>query len=294
MTTHPTEPHQGGASRGDGALPRGPRKSFGARLHAAIADRGPLCVGIDPHAALLADWGLDDDVAGLERFALTVVEAVAPHASVVKPQSAFYERFGSRGIAVLERVIAESRAAGALVLLDVKRGDIGSTSQAYADAYLDPTSPLASDAITVSPFLGFGSLDPLIDTARRHDAGVFVLALTSNKEGPEVQHAAVGGGTVAGRMLDHLRRLNADAEPLGSFGAVVGATIGDTDEDLAFGGPILAPGFGAQGGTLADVRRLFGSAAAVLPSSSREVLRLGPSSDAMRDFVLRTNEDLRA
>ena len=140
--------------------------TFGARLHAAIADRGPFCVGIDPHAALLPTGASTDDVAGLERFALTAVEALAPHVSVVKPQSAFYERFGSRGIAVLERVIAESRAAGALVLLDVKRGDIGSTSQAYADAYLDPASPLASDAITVSPFLGFGSLDPIVDTAR--------------------------------------------------------------------------------------------------------------------------------
>lgn len=271
--------------------------TFGARLHAAIADRGPFCVGVDPHSALLLEWGLGDDVAGLESFALTTVEAVAPYVSVIKPQSAFYERFGSRGIAVLERVIAESRAAGALVLLDVKRGDIGSTSQAYADAYLDPTSPLASDAITVSPFLGFGSLDPIIDTARRHDGGVFVLALTSNKEGPEVQHAQIEGGddgTVAGRMLDHLRRLNADATPLGSFGAVVGATIGSTDEDLAFNGPVLAPGFGAQGGTIADVRRLFGSAAAVLPSSSREVLRLGPDRDAMREFVQRTNEELRA
>jgi orotidine-5'-phosphate decarboxylase len=269
--------------------------TFGARLHAAVEARGPFCVGIDPHAALLAEWGLADDVAGLETFALTAVEAVAPHVSVVKPQSAFYERFGSRGIALLERVIADSRAAGALVLLDVKRGDIGSTSQAYADAYLDTTSPLASDAITVSPFLGFGSLDPIFDSARRHDAGAFVLALTSNKEGPEVQHAhAAGGGTVAGQVLDHLRRLNAGAEPLGSFGAVVGATIGSTDEDLAFNGPVLAPGFGAQGGTIADVRRLFGSAAAVLPSSSREVLRLGPDPAAMRDFVLRTNEELRA
>lgn len=268
--------------------------TFGKRLHAAIEARGPFCVGVDPHSALLHEWGLGDDVAGLESFAMTAVEAVAPYVSVIKPQSAFYERFGSRGIAVLERVIAESRAAGALVLLDVKRGDIGSTSQAYADAYLDPTSPLASDAITVSPFLGFGSLDPIIDTARRHDGGVFVLALTSNKEGPEVQHASLGDGTVAGRMLDHLRHLNADAEPLGSFGAVVGATIGATDEDLAFNGPVLAPGFGAQGGTIADVRRLFGSAAAVLPSSSREVLRLGPDQQAMTDFVRRTNEELQA
>jgi orotidine-5'-phosphate decarboxylase len=274
--------------------------TFGARLHAAIAARGPFCVGIDPHASLLHAWELEDDVAGLETFARTVVEAVAPHVSVVKPQSAFYERFGSRGIAVLERVLADARAAGALTLLDVKRGDIGTTSQAYADAYLDPASPLAADAITVSPFLGFGSLDPVIDTARSHDAGVFVLALTSNKEGPEVQHARVeGGGTVAEGILDHLRALNDGARPLGSFGAVVGATIGSlpdamAQDALAFNGPILAPGFGAQGGTVADVRRLFGSAAAVLPSSSRDVLRAGPDPAAMRDAARRANDELRS
>ena len=168
--------------------------SFGARLHAAVQERGPLCAGIDPHAALLTDWGLPDDVGGLERFALTAAEALAPRVAVVKPQSAFYERFGSRGIAVLERLVTACREAGALVLLDVKRGDIGSTSQAYADAYLDPSSPLAVDAITASPYLGFGSLTPMIDTARRHGRGVFVLALTSNKEGPEVQEARGGGG----------------------------------------------------------------------------------------------------
>lgn len=275
--------------------------TFGTRLHDAMAARGRLCVGIDPHASLLRGWGLDDDVAGLERFALSVVESVAPVASVVKPQSAFYERFGSRGIAVLERVVSESRAAGALVLLDVKRGDIGSTSQAYADAYLDPTSPLAVDAITVSPYLGLGSLDPFVDTARRHDAGLFVLALTSNPEGPEVQHAVGADGVrVADRVLDHLRALNADAGllgPLGSFGAVVGATIAQPEDgpafDLAFGGPVLAPGFGAQGGTVDDLRRIFGASAShVLASSSREVLALGPDRPAMRDAVRATNDEL--
>jgi orotidine-5'-phosphate decarboxylase len=270
--------------------------SFGARLHAALAERGQFCVGIDPHAGLLLDWGLNDDVAGLESFALRVVEAVAPHVSVVKPQSAFYERFGSRGIAVLERVVADSRAAGALVLLDVKRGDIGSTSQAYADAYLDPSSPLAADAITASPFLGFGSLTPMVDTARKHDAGVFVLALTSNKEGPEVQHATTAEGTTVGRrMLEHLRGLNDGAAPLGSFGAVVGATIGDTETDFDFNGPVLAPGYGAQGGTTADLRRIFGTASGVvLASSSREILRLGPDVDAMRDAARRANAELAA
>lgn len=275
--------------------------TFGTRLHDAMAARGRLCVGIDPHASLLRGWGLDDDVAGLERFALSVVESVAPVASVVKPQSAFYERFGSRGIAVLERVVTESRAAGALVLLDVKRGDIGSTSQAYADAYLDPASPLAVDAITVSPYLGLGSLDPFVDTARRHDAGLFVLALTSNPEGPEVQHAVGADGVrVADRVLGHLRSLNADAGtlgPLGSFGAVVGATIAQPEDgpafDLAFGGPVLAPGFGAQGGTVDDLRRIFGASAShVLASSSREVLALGPDLPAMRDAVRATNDEL--
>jgi len=270
----------------------GPVSTFGERLTAAVAERGPLCAGIDPHASLLAEWGLEDSVAGLETFAFTAVEGLAPHVSVVKPQSAFYERFGSRGVAVLERVIAESRALGALVLLDVKRGDIGSTSQAYADAYLDPASPLASDAITVSPYLGFGSLDPFVETARRFDAGLFVLGLTSNKEGPEVQSATVDTGeTVAARMFDHLRALN-DGDSLGSFGAVVGATIGDATESLDFNGPILAPGFGEQGGTPADIRRIFGDLT-VLPSSSRGLLRSGPSVEALRDAALRTNTELR-
>ncbi len=270
--------------------------SFGRRLHDALRRRGQLCAGIDPHGSLLNGWGLNDDADGLETFALSVVDAVAPLVSVVKPQSAFYERFGSRGIAVLERVIAESRSAGALVLLDVKRGDIGSTSQAYADAYLDQSSPLATDAVTASPFLGFGSLMPMIDTARKHDAGVFVLALTSNKEGPEVQHAlGVGERIVGGRVLDELRALNHGAEPLGSFGAVVGATIGDTGESFDINGPLLAPGYGAQGGTVSDLRRIFGRAAgSVLASTSRHLLQLGPDRKALADGVRRATDELSA
>ena len=234
--------------------------TFGARVHAAMRARGPLCAGIDPHAALLHEWGLDDSVAGLERFALGATEALAAECAVVKPQSAFYERFGSRGVAVLERVIATAREGGALVLLDVKRGDIGSTSEAYAEAYLDPASPVAADAITVSPFLGFGSLDSFVDAARKHDAGLFVLARTSNKEAPEVQAARTDDGrSVTGTILDHLRGLNAGAEPLGSFGAVVGATLEETGEDFVVNGPLLAPGYGAQGryrgGPPADLRR---------------------------------------
>lgn len=269
---------------------------FGARCAAALAERGQLCVGIDPHPSLLTDWGYDDTVGGLERFALGAVEAMAPHASVVKPQSAFYERFGSRGIAVLERVVAAARAAGALVLLDVKRGDIGSTSRAYADAYLDPASPLGVDAVTVSPYLGFGSLEPFVVAAERHRAGLFVLAATSNPEGPEVQGATTtAGGTVAATVLDHLRRLNDGATPLGSFGAVVGATVGtDTGLDLTIGGPLLAPGYGAQGGTVDDLTSVFGpNARSVLAASSRGILQAGPDPAALRDAVRRGNDDLR-
>ncbi|TIC85457.1 orotidine-5'-phosphate decarboxylase [Nocardioides sp. GY 10127] len=280
---------------------------FGARLEAALAARGRFCAGIDPHAALLRAWGLDDDVAGLERFALTATEALAPVCSVLKPQSAFYERFGSRGVAVLERVIATARQAGALVCLDVKRGDIGSTSQAYADAYLDPASPLCSDAVTVSPYLGFGSLTPFVDTARKHGGGLFVLALTSNPEGPEVQHARTADGSstagerVADRVLSHLAALNAaetGGTGLGSFGAVIGATLADgvvTHADVDFGGPVLAPGFGAQGGTVADIARIFGPAAPhVLASSSREVLAQGPDAGRLAAAARAANDALAA
>jgi orotidine-5'-phosphate decarboxylase len=267
---------------------------FGARLHRALDARGRLCAGIDPHSVLLHDWGLADDVAGLERFALTATEALAPVCSVLKPQSAFYERFGSRGVAVLERVIATAHEAGALVLLDVKRGDIGSTTEAYAEAYLDPASPLASDAITASPYLGFGSLDPMVDTARKHGAGVFVLALTSNKEGPEVQHATTADGdAVAARVLDRLRSLNAGEQPMGSFGAVVGATIDEQDWDFDINGPLLAPGFGAQGGTVDDLRRIFGgSASRVLASTSRGLLRHGPDPVRLADAARSANDEL--
>jgi orotidine-5'-phosphate decarboxylase len=195
--------------------------------------RGPLCVGIDPHSALLTGWGLGDDVAGLERFAGTVVEALADRVAVFKPQSAFFERFGSRGIAVLERTIADARSAGALVLLDAKRGDIGSTVEAYAQAYLDSSSPLFADALTASPFLGYDSLEPLYATAEKNGAGVFVLAFTSNPEGADVQRALTPGGeTVGAAILGAAARRNAGAEPLGSIGAVIGATVADVPFDL--------------------------------------------------------------
>jgi orotidine-5'-phosphate decarboxylase len=267
-------------------------KRFGARLQQAMRTRGPLCIGVDPHPTLLRAWGLTDDVAGLTTFGRTVVEALADRVAVIKPQSAFYERFGARGIAVLESTIRQLRAAGALVVLDVKRGDIGSTATAYADAYLDPASTLAVDAITVSPFLGFGAIRPMIDKAVAHGAGVFVLALTSNSEGAVIQRAvSMDGRTVAQLIIDEVAQVNAGVRPLGDVGVVIGATVGDTGLDLTvLNGPVLVPGLGAQGGRPEDLPAMFGTGlSVVLPSYSREVLSHGPSVKGLRDAARRAD-----
>ncbi|GAB2694506.1 orotidine-5'-phosphate decarboxylase [Thalassiella azotivora] len=284
--------------------PPAPREPFGARLRTATAQHGPLCVGIDPHPALLRDWGLDDDLPGLTRFAMTACEAFAGHVAVVKPQAAFFERHGSRGLAVLERVLDDLHDAGTLSLVDAKRGDIGSTMAAYADAYCGADSPLAGDAVTVSPYLGFGSLRPLLDVAAQHGRGVFVLALTSNPDGPSVQHAvSATGRSVAADVVAAVAAENRAARPAdsppepGSVGLVVGATVGDAVHRLgidlgAVHGPLLAPGFGAQGATAQDLRTVFGSALRdVLPTSSRQVLAAGPDVDALRQAARRAAAD---
>ncbi|GAA0289829.1 orotidine-5'-phosphate decarboxylase [Kineococcus aurantiacus] len=273
---------------------------FGARLAGEVAAHGPLCAGIDPHAGLLAAWGLADDAAGVERFGRTVVEALAGHVACVKPQAAFFERHGSRGVAALERVIADARDAGLLTVVDAKRGDIGSTMGGYADAFVGD-SPLAGDAVTVSPYLGFGSLRPVLDLAAAHGRGVFVLALTSNPEGASVQHA-VGpdGRAVARAVAEAAAAENAGATPFGDVGLVVGATVGAAVTDLgldleAVNGPLLAPGVGAQGATAADLQQVFGRARRlVLASSSREVLAAGPTATGLRDAAHRTADAVRA
>lgn len=277
-------------------------RPFGARLRAAMAERGPLCAGIDPHGALLSGWGLPVSVAGLERFAMTCVEAFVGQVAAVKPQSAFFEAFGSAGVAVLERATAELTSAGTLVILDVKRGDIGSTMEAYAEAFLGPDAVAPPDAITVSPYLGYGSLRPAIDLAHAHGRGVFVLALTSNPQGAAVQHARSADGTsVAAHVVAGAAADNAAAAArgeLGGVGLVVGATVGDAVQDLGLdlagaNGPLLAPGIGAQGAGAEDLRRVFGAALPqVLAASSREILLAGPDGAALRARARDTAEQL--
>ncbi|GAA4869360.1 orotidine-5'-phosphate decarboxylase [Saccharopolyspora cebuensis] len=267
---------------------------FGARLAEAVRRRGPLCVGVDPHPSLLGAWGLGEDVASLERFALTAVEALADQVAVLKPQAAFFEAYGSAGVAVLERVVTEARQGGALVLLDVKRGDIGSTMTAYAKAYLDEHSPLAADAVTLSPYLGYGSLAPAIGLAEQTGRGVFVLARTSNPEGAGLQRAVTEGGGVAQSIVDAAAAGNAGADPMGHIGLVVGATVRAGELDLSrLNGPILAPGLGAQGATVDGLRATFGPVLPqVLPATARDVLRHGPGTAELRKAARRVQDQL--
>ncbi|MGB7236644.1 MAG: orotidine-5'-phosphate decarboxylase [Rhodococcus sp. (in: high G+C Gram-positive bacteria)] len=263
------------------------------RLRAATSARGRLCVGIDPHPALLEQWGLPRDADGLEKFAEICVEAFVGEIAVVKPQVAFFEAYGSPGYAVLERTISVLRDAGTLVIADAKRGDIGSTMSAYAQSWLGADSPLSSDAVTVSPYLGFDSLNETFALAEAGGRGVFVLARTSNPEGASLQQAVATGRTVGQSIVDAGAAVNSDGSA--TVGLVVGATR-DHGLDLSgFTGPILAPGLGAQGASVEDLAQIFdGSLKLLLPNSSRGVLRAGPSVVALQDAAKSLRDEIEA
>ncbi|WP_110293899.1 orotidine-5'-phosphate decarboxylase [Nocardia tenerifensis] len=266
-------------------------RTFGARLRAAMAHFGPVCVGIDPHPGLLESWGLPVDAEGLEQFAEICVEAFDGCVALVKPQVAFFETYGSAGIAVLERTIEVLRGSGTLVLADAKRGDIGSTMDAYAHAWLGD-GPLGSDAVTASPYLGFGSLAPALALAEANRRGVFVLAATSNPEGAQLQRVVTGDGrSIAQTMVDEAAARNAGAA-FGSVGVVIGATLAEAPDLSALNGPILMPGVGAQGGGPDNIRDLVPQSmlAAAVPTVSREVLRDGPDVTALRARVSELQE----
>lgn len=318
QTQHQFQPRSAGASGVD--APAKSIQPFGQRLAQAMAVQGRLCVGLDPHPEVLTHWGLSHDAAGLKEFGSRVIAAAAGRVGVVKPQVAFYEAFGVAGLQVLAETIAEAKSAGLLVIADAKRGDIGSTMAGYAQAWLNPAGDFGADALTVSPFLGFGSLAPAIQAAEEYGAGLFVLALTSNPEGQDVQLAtqeqhvvqvARHRRTVAGQMAAEARKINEAAagkasdetastaqSALGHIGLVIGATTAQLAAqhgiDLRRGyPPLLAPGYGAQGATADQMRRNFGASwEQVLVNSSRGILSAGPGIEDLISVIDSSRSDL--
>lgn len=276
--------------------------TFVESITTALAGKRHLCVGIDPHASLLNDWGLPDSAAGAERMGRSVLEAAAGQAACVKPQVAFFERFGAAGYTALERVLSDARSAGVPVIADVKRGDIGSSFDAYAHAWLSPGSPLEADAMTVVAYQGFRSVQGAFDLAAQHGKGVFVLAATSNPEASDVQQSIrPDGRTVAQAMVEEAMQFNQEhfaEQALGNVGVVLGATLNLADFSITTSGqpsppflPVLAPGFGAQGARIENAQEIFGSLAwALLANESRGILAGGESG--LGDRIRRRSDEI--
>lgn len=262
--------------------------SFSKKLESAFLTKGQLCVGIDPHDELLLDNGYEITPAGLLSFSFSMLDELIDSVSIVKPQVSFFERFGYTGFEVLEQVLRKATEMGFLVIADAKRGDIGSTMDAYAKAWLAKDAPFVCDALTVSPYLGVGALEPAIAVASERGKGIFVLGATSNPEGTRLQSSIAAGVSVARQIAEEISIYNTNSATsngtFGHIGLVVGATV-----DLAKVGlhdinlgkqtlriPILAPGFGHQGGLLSSAKTTFGSMSSdVIYTVSRSALRDG-------------------
>lgn len=262
-------------------------ESFSRKLETAFESKGQLCVGIDPHEDILEENGFAVSPAGVLDFSLGMLEQLHDVVSIVKPQVSFYERFGSEGFEVLETVLEQAQALGFLVIADAKRGDIGSTMDAYAQAWLGKSAPFTCDALTVNPYLGVGSLAPAVTLASERGKGLFVLSATSNPEGQSLQ-TSTNGLTVAAQIAEEVNSLNSKVATsnsrYGNLGLVIGATVNLTKYGLSernryqesLRSPILAPGFGFQGARLEDAKSIFGHLSAdVIYSISRSALRDG-------------------
>ncbi len=274
-------------------------ESFAVRFASARGRFGPLTWGLDPSGAVLEKWGLGDSSEGLDRFADIALEAAVGSVGLVKPQSAFYERHGWRGIRTLTRLVAEARSSGLLVILDVKRGDVGSTNDAYAEAYLGKGAPLEADALTVHPYMGLGAMDSFVIRAHQSGSCLLVVTRSSNPEGRSVQ-AAVDpeGRSVEARLLAEISSLNARLAPgqIGPVGAVIGPMGYEESLDLVSPHALyLAPGLGAQGATPADVASTFQACPdRVMPAASRSLLNLGPDVGRIKDGIAALSTDLRS
>jgi len=274
--------------------------SFAERLIETTRELGnPLCVGLDPYLDRIPQLFRRGDMQpaktetadAVADFCSAVLERLPDRVAAVKPQSAFFERLGWPGMRALEGIVRSARSLGLLVILDAKRGDIGSTSEAYADTYLSPGSPLESDAVTLQPYLGLDALEPFVARAETFGRGVFILVRTSNAGARDFQDQAVGGQRlflrVAERLAETERRLAGDSD-WSSLGVVAGATYPEDARALRELLPrslFLVPGYGAQGGSAADAVHGFvpgpgGRLEGGIVNASRSVLYPDGSADA--------------
>jgi orotidine-5'-phosphate decarboxylase len=264
--------------------------TFSARLAARVTRFGALCIGIDPSTAMLKAAGLPDRADGALELGERILAAANHDLAIVKPQVAFFERFGAEGFKALEELTAAARAREILVLADAKRGDIDSTADAYGEAWFG-ASRLRADALTVHAYLGLDALRGLIDRAVRADAGVFVVVRSSNSEGEAVQIARMPDGRrVADGLADGMTAWNTRLvqDGPGPLGAVVGATCADAAETISRlpRSYVLAPGVGAQGASFLDVAsRMIGASGRVLPNVSRAVLANGGTAADIRAAI---------
>ncbi|MBO6689566.1 MAG: orotidine-5'-phosphate decarboxylase [Henriciella sp.] len=236
---------------------------FADRLIAATRAHGPLCVGIDPHAGRIPDLFGGDTPEGLERWGISVVEAAAGRAGIVKPQAGLFERHGWQGMRALAQVCAAAKDHGLIVLMDAKRGDIGSTAEGYAKAYLAANSPFVCDALTVNPYMGLDTLEPHVRTAEESGKGVIVLARTSNPGSADYQAKDLEGAPLYARVVESLApmidRLKGSSGWSG-LTLVTGATGPDEARQLRALAPdalFLVPGYGAQGAGAAEAMAGF-------------------------------------
>lgn len=268
--------------------------SFGERLVKAFASSGQLCVGMDPSVEQLKKWGLPESAAGVETFCNQIIENCVGEIGLLKPQVSFFEQFGSEGFAALERVLVRASEAGFIVVADSKRGDIGTTMDGYARAWLSTEGPFVADAVTVSPYLGAESLDSTIAIASSNSKGVFILAATSNPEAKALQSSvSENQRSIASNVASYAAGFN--KESLGSVGLVIGAQANLIDMAIdpkkLIHTPILAPGFGAQGAKLSNARSILGELADVtIFSVSRSVA--GESPVGLRERVQSSKAEL--
>ncbi len=245
---------------------------------------GPLCVGFDPSHKVLQSWNLSPDYKGLRDFCDILLTAVVGNVGIIKPQVAFFELYGIEGLQVLKELIENAREQGLLVIADAKRGDIGSTVEAYGQAWLGPSSAFKADAITANAFLGFDALTPLIKIAEETATTVFVVVQSSNPEGKDIRNARIGDQTLsvhlAQRICDYNSQFLEKNHAVGPIGAVIGATLGseakETIEQLK-NCLFLVPGIGAQGGTITQLTNQFPQKLwqNIIPSISRAITDAG-------------------